>query len=90
MKIRISLFSLLTVIAIGLLIARSSKASEVDDSNTAAVHKNLKITVDSTQLDEKSLDEKTEPKDKRVVFYSDKDSSVDINENGEPNLNMRF
>lgn len=53
-------------------------------------HKSTNVTVASSDLEPFSLDEKTEPKEKGIVFYSDQNSSVDINENGEPNLNMRF
>ena len=52
--------------------------------------KSTNVTVESSQLEPFSINEKTEPKDKRAVFYSDQNSSVDINENGEPNLNMHF
>jgi len=52
--------------------------------------KSTNVTIDSAQLEPFSINEKTEPKDKRAVFYSDQNSSVDINDNGEPNLNTRF
>ena len=57
---------------------------------SASPHKSTHVTVESSELQPFSINDKTEPKDKRTVFYSDQNSSVDVNENGEPNLNMRF
>ena len=72
----------------GLLTASFVHAAEM--SNGSFSHKNTRLTVASSDLEPFSLNEKTEPKNKRAVFYSDQNSSVDINEDGEPNLNMRF
>lgn len=78
-------FSSSAIVLFGLLNAYV-EAAELNPSPGKGTH----VTVESSELQPLSINEKTEPKDKRVVFYSDKDSSVDINENGEPNLNMRF
>ena len=64
----------------------ASKAAEP----SASSRKSTNVTVDSSKLEPLSIDEKTQPKNKRPTFYADQNSSVDINENGEPNLNMRF
>ena len=53
-------------------------------------HKNTNVTVTNSDLEPFSLNDKTEPKEGRPTFYSDQNASVDINENGEPNLNTRF
>ena len=63
-------------------------ASEAD--RIPAERKSTNVKVDSSDLEPFSINEKTEPKEKRVTFYSDQNSAVDVNENGEPNLNMRF
>ena len=78
-------FSLCAAVLSGFLSARGEAA----ESNISP-HKSTNVTVESSQLEPFSINEKTEPKEKRAVFYSDQNSSVDINENGEPNLNMRF
>ena len=67
------------------------RPSLADEASSSAVsHKGPHVTVDSTELEPFSLNEKTEPKNERAVFYSDEKASVDINDEGEPNLNMHF
>jgi hypothetical protein len=46
--------------------------------------------VDSRELEAYSLDEKLGVKDERLTFYRDGEAAIDVNEDGEPNLNMRF
>ena len=53
-------------------------------------HKSTNVIVSSSDLEPFSLNEKTESKEKRLSFYSDDKANIDINENGDPNLNMHF
>ena len=78
-------FSLFMLVLFSFLNARG-EASELGPIS----HKSTNVTVKSSELQPFSINEETEPKNKRTVFYSDQNSSVDVNENGEPNLNMRF
>ena len=71
------------------LVCLASAQSEAAEPSPSP-HKNIHVTVESSQLSPFSINEKTEPKEKRLVFYSDQNSSVDVNDNGEPNVNMRF
>ena len=52
--------------------------------------KGTNVQIDSSELEPFSLDKKTEPKEKKPVFYKDDKVALDLNENSEPNLNMRF
>ena len=60
------------------------------DSRAALSHKGPNVKIDSSELEPFSLNEKTEPKEKPPVFYSDQNSSIELNDNGEANLNTRF
>ncbi len=53
-------------------------------------HKSTNMTVESSQLEPFSIDKKSEPKYKPDDTYSSQNAGIDVNENGEPNLNMRF
>ena len=88
-KSSISIFGLKIPSLVLVMLVFLSVRIEANES-APPPHKNINVTVESSQLEPFSIDEKTEPKEKRAVFYSDQNSSVDINENGEPNLNMRF
>lgn len=63
-----------------------------DDSIPAGTssHKGLNVTVTSSGIGPTELNDKTDPEFKSNLSNSDKNTAVDINENGEPNLNMRF
>lgn len=53
-------------------------------------HKSTNVIISSSDLEPFSLNKKTESEEKRPTFYSDDKANIDINENGDPNLNMHF
>ncbi len=59
-------------------------------SEASSTQKGPNVKIDTADLGLISLNEKTEPKEKRPVFYADGNTSLDINEDGDPNINMRF
>ena len=60
------------------------------DPRAAISRKGPNVRIDSSELEPFSLNEKTEPREKPAVFYSDQNSSVELNDDGEANLNTRF
>ena len=83
------MFGIKFLLGVSVCAGLLSAPGEAAEPNSAP-HKSTNVTVESSKLEPFSIDEKTEPENKRATFYSDQNSSVDINENGEPNLNMRF
>ena len=77
------------VFLIGLCFAASLAVAEETDDHFSS-HKSTNITVSSSDLEPFSLNKKTESEEKRPTFYSDDKANIDINENGDPNLNMHF
>ena len=67
------------VIAACLLTAASSAHARGTD-----------IKVDSAELDSFSIDDRLKVKDEKLRFYKDENVSVDVNDDGAPNMNMRF
>lgn len=52
---------------------------------------NTNITVDSSELNPFIVNEEDRrKKEDRLVFYRDEAVNVDINDDGDPNLNMQF
>ncbi len=49
----------------------------------------VNVQVDSTDLEPYSIDKKTDPEE-RAVFFKDENAALEINEDGDPSLNMRF
>lgn len=47
------------------------------------------IVVDTKELGPINLNEKAEPKE-RVVFYEEGNTAVSINDDGDPNVGMKF
>ena len=60
-----------------------------DDVHAIFSKKNINVTFSSDDLEPFDINKKTEPEE-RTTFYSDPNANIDVNENGEPNLNMRF
>lgn len=61
----------------------------------AGSSRNTNVRVESAGLDEQTLDAKLNAKtndssDERPVFYADESTVVDFNENGNPNMRMKF
>lgn len=53
------------------------------------VGQNAHVTVDSSELEPLSIDKKTDPAEKPII-YSDGSTSVGFNDDAEPNLSTRF
>ncbi|OIO36998.1 MAG: hypothetical protein AUJ72_05420 [Candidatus Omnitrophica bacterium CG1_02_46_14] len=79
-----------SVVFLFVLLTGFSSAFADSLGSTSASRKGPNITVESVPMESSFINDKTESGNKRPTFYSDQNSSVDINENGEPNLNMRF
>ena len=54
-----------------------------------AAHPNTDVQVQSGPIDE-LVDKKINPPEERFAFYRDDEKSLEINEDGEPNMNVRF
>lgn len=52
--------------------------------------RNTDIKVDSGDFDDLFLDQKINPPEERLGFPVDESTAIEINEDGDPNLNMRF
>ena len=56
----------------------------------AAAPKGTNVSLDSREFEPYSIDEKLDVKDKSPAFYRQGEAAIDIDEDGDPNLNMRF
>ena len=54
-----------------------------------AAHPNTDVQVESGPIDE-LVDKKIDPPEERFAFYRDDEKSLEINEDGDPNMNVRF
>ena len=54
-----------------------------------AAHPNTDVQVESGPIDE-LVDKKMCPPEERFAFYRDNEKSLEINEDGDPNMNVRF
>jgi hypothetical protein len=53
--------------------------------------RNTNVQIESSSLDEWTIDDKLNtPQDEKPIFYDDGSTSVGFNENGDPNMSMRF
>ncbi len=69
-------------------IVPAVSASEI--GGASVLHKSTNVTVDSSNLEPFSLNEKTGSKEDYAASYSDQNSGIEVNDKGESNLNMRF
>lgn len=77
------------VFLIGLFFTTPLFAAE-EATGRSFSRKSTNVTVSSSDLEPFSLNEKTESNEERHKFYSDDKTSIDVNEDGDPNLNMHF
>ena len=57
----------------------------------AQAARSTNVHVESATLDESTLNAKLNvPQDEKAVFYNDGSTSVGFNENGDPNMSLRF
>ena len=59
------------------------------DSFALAAHRSTDVQVESGSVDE-LIDKKINPPKERFAFYRDSEKSLEINEDGDPNMNLRF
>ena len=52
--------------------------------------KDVNIRVESEPLGELMLDQKAPPPEEKFAFYTENDTSVGLNEDGDPNMSVRF
>ena len=61
----------------------------LNDSLALAAHRNTDVQVESGPIDE-LVDKKMDPPEEKFAFYRDDDKSLELNEDVDPNMNMRF
>ncbi len=84
--IRKNLFFLIGTI----FLASSFAFAEADIPKTSEMpKKGPNFTVDSSDLEPFDLNKKTDP-DEKPIFYKDGNTTVGFNDEGEPNVGMRF
>ena len=59
------------------------------NSFALAANHNTDVQVESWPIDE-LVDAKIDPPEERFAFYRDNEKSLELNEDGDPNMNMRF
>lgn len=74
-------FALILLPVAGLLVSVDS---------VYAGSRSTDVKVESQGLDQAFMDQKLNPPEERFAFYRDNEKSVDINEDGDPNMNFRF
>ena len=75
------------LVALCLIISPIARA---ETSALSLSRKNTNIAVSSSDLEPFSINEKSGIREEQTVFYSDDKVNMDINEDSEPNLNLRF
>ncbi|MBI2095096.1 MAG: hypothetical protein HYT89_02890 [Candidatus Omnitrophica bacterium] len=56
----------------------------------AASFRGTNVSVDSRELEPFSIEDKKKGEDEKFYFFREGDTAMDINEDGDPNLNFRF
>ena len=56
----------------------------------AAPSRGTNVSVDSRELEPFSIKDQEKDKDEKFYFFREGDTAMDINENGDPNMNFRF
>lgn len=60
------------------------------ESETPSVRRNTNITIEGTDFDDLFLDQKIITPQDKFAIPVDESTAIGINEDGDPNLNMRF
>ncbi|GEM_PF-6086387 len=84
-KARVSSFLLA-----GFLLMTGVARPDVGAGERLSAGRGTNLSVDSGDIEDFLLKDKTKDKDDRLVFYRNKDMAVDINDTGDPNMNLRF
>ena len=90
-EVTLTVFFLFFILT-GVLGVPAKSMADVPPQGTDAASgaRRAHVTVDSADLGPVSLNGKSGRKEERPMLYSDDDVSVGFNEDGDPNMGMRF